>query len=535
MKSPVWFLFLVYIYHYCLVVAQQSLRNISSRFPSVPHSLIPSHVVSHPDFHTIHRFFDSSPISPSNRYIATTTFSAFASSSMVYATVSIVDVQDGTTKVVDRTAAWDSQVGAQVQWGSTDNELFYNSVCQSEQAPHNVLSATQSSGQLMVRGTMYHRTSRQVKLLDCPIYHISPDGKFGIAPNMLKIHHTQKGYGIRPLDSVGSSTKNFHATPDDGLYLTNTASGHCSLLVSLHQLATVAGIDTTSTPIYGFHSKFSSDGALVMFVVRTLERPVAPRTSSVRVQHLFVLDRGAVSIRRMISWASYPFRPKTCAAHSTNTSSTTAQECPEVLLLDGNHPNWVPNSHLISMNLQKEKTIEGKVSTTAKLLQGAAKWAGLHARKREGEWNIVSIDVDAHPEDFIYRYDTDVNVMDDRILSCSRGERTCASTTEAPLPSPQAPVPQNSVLTVQIGSRAGSGHPIYHPSGKFIITDAYPKEMHALVGSEDMVVLNQSALSPLSVPLRLIEVATQREVWLLQVSNSLLLLIYYFFNEVFSV
>jgi len=279
--------------------------------------------------------------------------------------------------------------------------------------------------------------------------------------------------------------------------------------------------------MYGFHTKFSSDGALVMFVVRTLEQPVAPRTSSVRVQHLFVLDRAAASVRRMISWASYPFRPKTCPAHigaGTNTSSSSAasQQCPVVLLRDGNHPNWVHNSHKISMNLQKEKTLGEKESTTAKLVQGAAKFAGLHTRKRDGEWNIVSIDVDVHPDNFIYRYNTQISVVGEPNLSCAGKERTCASTPEPPALTPHASQSQNMTLTVEIGSRAGSGHPIYHPSGKYIITDAYPKEMHALTGSEAMHVLNQSALLPLSVPLRLIEVATQREVWLLQVEKSIL-------------
>ena len=85
------------------------------------------------------------------------------------------------------------------------------------------------------------------------------------------------------------SNRNLHTPADDGLYKTDIVTGQCSIIVSLRTLAIRAGSDIESTPTYGFHSKFSSDGELVMFIERTLETPLPPHTARVRVQHMFVM------------------------------------------------------------------------------------------------------------------------------------------------------------------------------------------------------------------------------------------------------
>ena len=76
-------------------------------------------------------------------------------------------------------------------------------------------------------------------------------------------------------------------------------------------------------------------------------------------------------------------------------------------------------------------------------------------------------------------------------------------------------------LVVEVGHPVGTGHPIHHPSGEYIITDAYPKETPLL--SVPASVQGGLPLRPGQVPLRLIEVATQREVWLAVVSVALCL------------
>lgn len=496
--------------------------------------------------HTFHRFFDSSPVSPSGAYLAVTSIAPIAdgasSTSYDAAGVVIINLASNSSTVIEHTHAWDTQLGAQVQWGPDDSELLYNIL----EWNGNYANSTCSNGRLLqshgywtVCGVKYNQFTRTKQLIDCPVYHVSPDGRTAIAPNLLKLHHSQKGYGVRLLDAMHVSMRNHRATRDDGLFLSDTEVGNCSLLVSLHQLASAAGMDTEHTPTYGFHTKYSSDGALIMFVVRSLERPVYPRKAPVRVQHLFVLHRDGTGIRRIVSWASYPFLPRQCAQPGTDGT------CPAVRLRDGNHPNWVPSSHRISMNVEVTpssdqadsmlnasysellvramaytKSVAGHAKHAVHRIRGSlSKMAGLSMPGREGCWSIVTIDVDAHAEDFMYSYDTHIVVRNAH--SARTGWRTaCTSTGEC---SEQAQQTKRSSdrLVVEVGHPVGTGHPIYHPSGEYIITDAYPKETPLL--SVPASGQGGLPLRPGQVPLRLIEVATQREVWLAVVSVALCL------------
>lgn len=74
----------------------------------------------------IHRFFDSSPISPSGRYVALTRLpdETRPPCSGEEAEVVLVDLLTGEADVVARTRGFDTQLGAQAQWGRTDEELY---------------------------------------------------------------------------------------------------------------------------------------------------------------------------------------------------------------------------------------------------------------------------------------------------------------------------------------------------------------------------------------------------------------------------
>jgi len=73
---------------------------------------------------------------------------------------------------------------------------------------------------------------------------------------------------------------------DDGIYITDLKRNTCRLLVSLKALVdripnkliqkcnrrrSSSGSTYTYPPTYGFHTKWSSDGKMIMFVLRTLE------------------------------------------------------------------------------------------------------------------------------------------------------------------------------------------------------------------------------------------------------------------------
>src|SRR5215217_7209054 len=76
----------------------------------------------------IHRFHDTSPISPSGKYIALfrIPFEDHYPEAGDVGEVVLIDMATGKETVIERSFGWEMQVGANVQWGATDHELFYN-------------------------------------------------------------------------------------------------------------------------------------------------------------------------------------------------------------------------------------------------------------------------------------------------------------------------------------------------------------------------------------------------------------------------
>lgn len=141
---------------------------------------------------SFHRFFDSSPFSPSGRYIGfTRTFAeGIPVQSGMRASVIITDLLTGTEETVAQTYAWDSQLGAQVQWGQTDDTVYFNDLV--EVLPKE-LPQTESERAYRITGVMLDRVMRTVVYLPCSLYHVSYDGSIAVSPAKLSdMHLTQK-------------------------------------------------------------------------------------------------------------------------------------------------------------------------------------------------------------------------------------------------------------------------------------------------------------------------------------------------------
>ncbi|HEX9959237.1 MAG TPA: hypothetical protein VGA96_18345, partial [Fibrella sp.] len=80
-------------------------------------SLVP--VVKVSSGRVIHRFFDTSPLSPSGRYLALFRFPQETRSPKPgeVGEVILVDRQTGQERVVAQSRGWEMQLGANVQWG----------------------------------------------------------------------------------------------------------------------------------------------------------------------------------------------------------------------------------------------------------------------------------------------------------------------------------------------------------------------------------------------------------------------------------
>jgi hypothetical protein len=275
----------------------------------------------------IHRFFDTNPISPSGRYLAVfqLPFEDRQPAPGDAGNVCVVDLETGRDWVVSETRGWEPQMGANVNWGRTDNELYFNDVDTDTWKPFAWKADPLGRSREKMQGT---------------VYHASPDGRWLVSANMTTMRKTQPGYGVRVPDST--VRRNIGPAVDDGFTLTDTSSGRCRLLASIADLVRQADpsvrIDNPAgQEIYGFHSKFNPQGDRLMLSLRwfpTLEEPVFD---------MFRRDFAAVRY----AWVTLPPTggPVHCAVG------------PEQWEKGGHHATWFPDGRRISMNLNIDRDV----------------------------------------------------------------------------------------------------------------------------------------------------------------------------------
>jgi len=224
------------------------------------------------------------------------------------AQVILVDLQTGEEKVVAETRGWDTQLGAQAQWGADDTQLFFNEVDTEDWRPFGV-KLNPFTGERMELGG--------------GVYMVSADGKWAASPCLLRTASTQAGYGVlAPPERI---PKNRGAAQDDGIYLSNTETGRSRLLVSLKEIyekatprlepAAYEGGD-----FYAAHVKWSPQGDRIMLVLRW----ITPDRSAFKANVITMKKDGS-------------------DIHVAIPASQWGK--------GGHHPNWCPDGERVMMNL----------------------------------------------------------------------------------------------------------------------------------------------------------------------------------------
>ena len=210
----------------------------------------------------IHRYWDTSPFSPSGRYLALTRFPTEdrLPEPGDVAEVVVVDLHEGGERVVAQTRGWDTQLGAQAQWGADDSQLFFNDMDTSEWRPFGVVIDPATGERRELEGT---------------VYEVSSDGRVAVAPCALRNRRTQGGYGVVVPPEV--IPQNRGAAHDDGVYITDVATGKRRLLVSLREVfesATPAfdRDEYAGGDFYAAHVKLNADASRLMLVLRWIPR-----------------------------------------------------------------------------------------------------------------------------------------------------------------------------------------------------------------------------------------------------------------------
>jgi len=207
----------------------------------------------------IHRFFDTSPISPdgSKAAVFRLPFEDRMNEPGDAGQVVLIDLTTGEERVVATTAGWEPQMGCNLNWAG-DGHLVFNDADTDTWTPRLVrLDITTGTAERLPGG----------------VYQASPCGRYAAAASMEKMRRTQKGYGVVVPDE--HPPRNLGARDDDGLFITDLETGERRLVVSLADAARVipelcdlSEAELAEWEIYGFHCKWTPAGDRLIFTIR---------------------------------------------------------------------------------------------------------------------------------------------------------------------------------------------------------------------------------------------------------------------------
>jgi hypothetical protein len=168
--------------------------------------------------------------------------------------VGMVDLGDGDRWIeLGKSRAWCWQQGCMLQWlPGSKTEVIWNDREDGRFVCHILDIATRSR-----------------RTLPMPVYALSPDGRWAIAPDFRRLHHARPGYGYAGIADPNRD----EAAPDDaGLWRLDLATGGTSLLFSFREIARLpnaAGVKVDPEALHWFnHLLVAPGGARFAFLHR---------------------------------------------------------------------------------------------------------------------------------------------------------------------------------------------------------------------------------------------------------------------------
>ncbi len=272
----------------------------------------------------IHRFFDTSPFSPSGRYLAVfrLPYEDRLPTPGDAGQVVLVDLPGGTERVVAETRGWEPQMGANLNWGATDDTLLFNDVDPRTWTPYLVKLNPLTGKRERIEGG---------------IYRVSPDGRTAMAADLACMRRTQIGYGVTlPDDRVPLHTG---APDDDGLFATDLETGERTLVLSLaaaaRSIPELRDGRVEDWRVYGFHCKHNPQGDRLIFTVRRHPTSLGP-----------IFNAMGVSFEQL-RYDVLTLRPDGTDVHTAVPASQWEK--------GGHHINWFPDGQNLSMNLNIDR------------------------------------------------------------------------------------------------------------------------------------------------------------------------------------
>ena len=274
---------------------------------------------------TIHRFFDTSPLSPSGKYLALFRFPYEDHSPKPgdAGEVILVDINTKKERVVAQSRGWEMQLGAQVQWGKNDNELYFNDVDTTTWKAFAVKLNPLTGVSKRMEGT---------------VFMVSPDGNQLASHNLINSRYAQIGYGVMIPKEL--TTKNVGPVANDGITLTDTKTGKSKMLVSIRDIyeksvPSIAIANPQDFNFYCFQVKWNPQGTKLLTTVQW-----SPLAGGSRLRAVITMNTDGSNLRTAIT--------------------------PEQWGKGGHHVNWTADGEHISMNLEVNDKQSGLELITAK-------------------------------------------------------------------------------------------------------------------------------------------------------------------------
>ncbi|MEQ9290160.1 MAG: hypothetical protein RIG77_24730 [Cyclobacteriaceae bacterium] len=294
-----------------MIIAPRNKLAKSTLKPGKP--LVPIRKVSSGG--VIHRFHDTSPLSPSGRYLALfrVPFEEQYTKPGDAGEVILVDLKTNHEKVLAKSYGWEMQLGANVQWGATDDQLFYNDV------------DTKTWNAFTVELNPF---SGKKRILNGTVFMASLDGEELLSYNLINSIHAQPGYGVVIPDSL--TNYNIGPVDSDSLFTTNTRTG------KVRKLATIRDIYEKSIPSIAV----PNPNEYSYYLFKAMWNP-----QKTRIMTLVMMKPLTGAKRRIAVITMLP-----------DGSDIRTAITPEQYAKGGHHMAWTADGEHISMNLN----VDGK-------------------------------------------------------------------------------------------------------------------------------------------------------------------------------
>ena len=220
----------------------------------------------------------------------------------------LIDMKTNEERVLAKSCGWEMQLGANVQWGATDEELYFNDVDPATwQAFAVQLNPFTGTAQRM-SGT---------------VFMVSPDGKKLASYNLVSSRYAQAGYGVVIPDDLTS--RNRGPVDSDGIYVTDVGTDTTQQLISMRDvyektIPSIAIANPQDYEYYFFQVKWNSHGTRLLTTVQW-----TPKSGGSRSRCVITMNADGSHLRTTI----------------TNEQWSRG----------GHHVNWMPDGEHLSMNL----------------------------------------------------------------------------------------------------------------------------------------------------------------------------------------